>query len=213
MGDFTSKKEKEKNMKYIDTYQKFSKAIVEEHEAVFAQLDMKQLKTFVDAIISAKHIFVHGTGREGISMRGFAMRLAHLGKQAYWLMDDTTIGMHEGDLFIICDGRGDVGIHRRIVQQAAKTGAKIAMITALPEGDLAKNYADYILFVHSTVYMDEKHAKADAPKQHDVVPTEQPMGNQYEQHIYLLMDIIAIILKDEMGLTYDDMEANHRNIE
>jgi 6-phospho-3-hexuloisomerase len=39
------------------------------------------------------------------------------------------------------------------------------------------------------------------------------MGNQYEQHLYLLMDIVAIILKDEMGLTYDDMEGNHRNIE
>ena len=146
-------------MSYINTYQKFAKAIVEEHEAVFAQLDMKQLKTFIDAIIGAKHIFVHGTGREGISMRGFAMRLAHLGKPTYWLMDDTTIGMHQDDLFIICDGRGDVGIHRRIVQQATKTGAKIAMITALPEGNLAKNYADYILFVHSTVYMDEKHAE------------------------------------------------------
>ncbi len=200
-------------MSYIDTYQKFSKIIVAEHEAVFEQLDMKQLKTFVDAVISAKRVFVHGTGREGISMRGFAMRLAHLGKSSYWLMDDTTVGMHEGDLFIVCDGRGDVGVHRRIVQQAAKTGAKIAMITALPEGNLVKSYADYMLFVHSTVYMDEKHAEADAPKQHDTVPTEQPMGNQYEQHIYLLMDIIAIILKDEMKLTYDDMEANHRNIE
>lgn len=200
-------------MSYIDVYQKFAKAIVKEHEAVFGQLDMGQLKEFIDAIAGAKHIFVHGTGREGISMRGFAMRLAHLGKPTYWLMDDTTIGMHEGDLFIISDGRGDVGIHRRIVEQASKTGAKIAMVTALPEGNLAKNFADLILFVHSTVYMDEKHAEPDAPKQHDVVPTEQPMGNQYEQHLYLLMDIIAILVKDALGMTYDEMESNHRNIE
>ena len=146
-------------------------------------------------------------------MRGFAMRLAHLGKPTYWLMDDTTIGMHEGDLFIISDGRGDVGIHRRIVEQASKTGAKIAMVTCLPEGNLARNYADLILFVHSTVYMAETANDPNAPKQHDVVPTVQPMGNQYEQHLYLLMDIIAILLKDEMGMSYEDMEANHRNIE
>lgn len=136
-------------MSYIDTYQKFARAIVLEHDAIFQRLDMGQLKDFIDAIIEAKHVFVHGTGREGISMRGFAMRLAHLGKAAYWLMDDTTIGMHEGDLLIITDGRGDVGIHRRIVQQASKTGAKIAMITGLPEGKLVKTYADLILFVHS----------------------------------------------------------------
>lgn len=200
-------------MGYKETYEKYYKAIVEEQEAVFKQLDMDQLKVFLDTVIEAKHIFVHGTGREGISMRSFAMRLAHLGKPTYWLMDDTTIGMHEGDLFIISDGRGDVGIHRRIVEQASKTGAKIAMLTCLPEGNLAKNFADVILFVHSTVYMGGDCADPNQPKQHDVVPTVQPMGNQYEQHLYLLLDIITILLKDEMGLTYDDMEANHRNIE
>ncbi|MHC1773365.1 MAG: 6-phospho-3-hexuloisomerase [Flexilinea sp.] len=198
---------------YIETYKKLSKAIVNEHEAVFAKLDMGQLKAFIDAIIKANHVFVYGTGREGISMRGFAMRLAHLGKQAYWLWDDTTIGMHEGDLFILADGRGDVGVHRRIVEQASKTGAKIAIVTGLPEGNLVKKYADLFLFVHSTVYLDEHSSGPDAPKQSDVIPTIQPMGNQYEQHLYLLMDIVAIILKDEMGLTYDDMEGNHRNIE
>ena len=174
---------------------------------------MGQLKDFLDAIIAAKHVFVYGTGREGISMRGFAMRLAHLGKPTFWLMDDTTIGMHEGDLFILADGRGDVGIHRRIVEQASASGARIAMITGLPEGYLAKNYADLILFVHSTVYLGDTSKNPDAVKQQDVVPTEQPMGNQFEQHLYLLMDIIAILLKDEMGLTYADMEARHRNVE
>lgn len=200
-------------MNYIETYEKYSQAIIEEHEKVFKMLDMAELKEFMDAIIAAKRVFLHGTGREGISMRSFAMRLAHLGKPAYWLMDDTTVGMHEGDLFIITDGRGDVGIHRRIVSQAAKTGAKIAMLTCLPEGNLAKNYADYILFVHATVYMAEAADDPNAPKQHDVVPTIQPMGNQYEQHLYLLLDIITILLKDEMGLTYEDMEEYHRNIE
>ena len=85
-------------MGYIETYEKYSKAIIEEHEKVFGMLDMGQLKEFLDAVIAAKRIFLHGTGREGISMRSFAMRLAHLGKPAYWLMDDTTVGMKETSL-------------------------------------------------------------------------------------------------------------------
>lgn len=200
-------------MNYIETYKKYSRAIIKEHEKVFGLLDMEQLKAFMDAIINANRIFLHGTGREGISLRSFAMRLAHLGKQAYWLMDDTTVGMHEGDLFLITDGRGDVGIHRRIVGQASKTGAKIAMLTCLPEGNLARNYADYLLFVHATVYMAEAVDDLKSPKQHDVAATIQPMGNQYEQHLYLLLDVITILLKDELGMTYEDMEKNHRNIE
>ena len=141
------------------------------------------------------------------------MRMAHIGKPTYWLFDDTTIGMHEGDLFIITDGRGDVGIHRRIIEQASKTGAKIAFLTCLPEGNLVKNYADLYLFVHATVYMADSLEDPNAPRQHDVVPTMQPMGNQYEQHLYLLFDIISILVKDAMNLSYDDMEGNHRNIE
>jgi 6-phospho-3-hexuloisomerase len=200
-------------MDTAETYRSLTRAIVEEHQKVFEKLDMGQLQAFVDAIAAACHIFVYGSGREGISMRGFAMRLAHLGKPTYWLFDDTTIGMHEGDLFILADGRGDVGIHRYFVKRAHESGAKIAMVTGLPEGNLAKTYADLILFVHSTVYLDEHSMGPDAPRQHDVVPTLQPMGNQFEQHLYLLMDVAAILVKDAMGQSYEDMEARHRNIE
>lgn len=200
-------------MEPIETYRHLTRAIVEEHQKVFEKLDMAQLQAFVGAIASANNIFVHGSGREGISMRGFAMRLSHLGKRAFWLFDDTTIGMHEGDLLILADGRGDVGIHRYFVKRAHESGAKIAMVTGLPEGNLAKAYADLILFVHSTVYLDEYSMGPDAPRQHDVVPTVQPMGNQFEQHLYLLMDVVAILVKDALGQSYADMEARHRNIE
>lgn len=196
-----------------DTYRRMTRAIIAEHEQVFEKLDMAQLKTFLDAIVKARNIFVYGSGREGISMRGFAMRLAHLGKPTYWLFDDTTIGMHEGDLLILADGRGDVGIHRYFVKRAHESGAAIAVITGLPEGQLAKEYADVVLYVHATVYLDEGAMGPGAPRQQDVVPTLQPMGNQFEQHLYLLMDVVAILLKDEMGLSYADMEARHRNIE
>lgn len=192
---------------YIENYKKYTQAIIDEQAAVFKLLDMDQLKAFMDAIIAAKHVFIHGTGREGISMRGFAMRLAHLGKQTYWLMDDTTIGMHEGDLLIMGDGGGNLGIHRPIVENAAKTGAKIAFVTTSPEGDLVKKYADVVLFIHSTSFIH------NGSKDDVLVPTIQPMGNQFEQQIYLLMDVVSILLKDEMHLTYEDMEGNHRNIE
>lgn len=84
---------------------------------------------------------------------------------------------------------------------------------SLPEGGNVKNFADFVFYIPAAVYMGKDSDDPDAPKQYDVVPTIQPMGNLYEQHLYLLMDIVSILLKDEMGLTYDDMEANHRNIE
>lgn len=205
--------EREPNMSYIDTYREMYKAVVEEHEKVFEMLDMDQLKTFVDAIVAAKRIFITGGGREGISCRGFAMRLAHLGKPAYWLWDDTTIAMGEGDLFIISEGNGNVGMFKYILDRAKRTGAKIAMLTGLPEAESVVKYADIVLFIHSTVYMGDTANQPGAVRQHDVVPTKQPMGNQYEQHLYMLLDIIAILVKDATGQSYADMEARHRNVE
>lgn len=198
---------------YKGTYQVMYQAMMEEHRQVFERLDMSELKVFIDAIVGANRIFVMGGGREGISCRSFAMRLAHLGKQTHWIWDDTTVAMGNGDLFIVSEGNGNVGMFAYVLEQASKTGAKIAMLTGLPEAEQVKKYADLVLFIRSTVYMGETANKPGALKQHDVVPTLQPMGNQYEQHLYMLLDIIAVLVKDEMGQTFEDMKARHRNIE
>lgn len=200
-------------MGYIETYREMYEAALTEHRKVFEKLDMAELKQFVDAIVSANKIFVMGGGREGISCKGFAMRLAHLGKQVHWIWDDTAVAMGKGDLFIVSEGGGDVGMFRYVLEKASHTGAKIAMLTGLPEAYSVKKYADVVLFIHSTVYMGDAGKLPGALKQHDVVPTVQPMGNQYEQHLYMLLDIIAILVKDATAQSYDDMEARHRNIE
>ena len=46
-----------------------------------------------------------------------------------------------------------------------------------------------------------------------MIPTVQMMGNQYEQHLYMLCDVIIMLLVEDLGLTYDDLEARHRNVE
>jgi 6-phospho-3-hexuloisomerase len=197
-------------MDYQGEYEKMTGAIVEEHRQVFKRLDMEQLRVFVEAVARAKRVFVMGGGREGISCRGFAMRLAHLGKEAHWIWDDTAVAMEPGDVFVVSEGCGDVGMFRYVLEKAKHTGAKIAMITGMPEGESARKYADILLFVHATVYMGQA---LNAPKQHDVVPTEQPMGNQFEQHLYLLLDVISLLIMREMGQSYAEMEKRHRNVE
>mgnify|MGYP003104332843 FL=1 len=90
-------------------YRELTAQIAEEHRKVFERLDMQELSEAIAAILNASKIFVYAAGREGISLRGFAMRLAHLGKQVQWLFDDTTVGIEEGDLYITSEGSGEVG--------------------------------------------------------------------------------------------------------
>ena len=115
--------------KYTELYQ----TLLKEHKEVFEKQDVEELSKFMDLICKADRIFLMGVGREGISTRGFAMRLMHLGKETHWIWDDTTPGMHPGDLFIATNGSGAIGHITYVVEQAKKAGATVAVVTGSPK--------------------------------------------------------------------------------
>lgn len=191
-------------MDYKDNYQRMTKEIVEEHRKVFELLNMAELRQALDAIVAADNIFVYGAGREGISLRAFAMRLAHLGKTVHWLFDDTAIGIKKGDLYITSEGSGEIGSFEYYLKKVKAAGGNILSFTGNPDGRHMKDFVDYVVFVRSTAYLAYRT---------DVVPTIQMMGNQYEQHLYMLCDVMIMLLVEELGLAYNDLEIRHRNVE
>lgn len=190
-------------MTFAERYHHYVTTIIKEHQAVFDAQDMDELLDFIGAIMEAGRVFVVGAGREGIAARSFAMRIMHLGKEAYWLWDDTTPGMREGGLFLAVDGSGSIGHIDYLIGQALHTGAKVGVITGAPKEPIPQS-ADYVLFVPAAVYKGRDSR---------VVKSEQPMGNLFEQHLFLLFDIMVMLLREEMGLSYEQMESRHRNIE
>ena len=184
-------------------YEELYNTVLEEHRKVFAAQDVDELKRFLSAIIAANRIFVMGVGREGIAARAFSMRLMHLGKEVHWIWDDTTPGMAKGDLFIAVNGSGKIGHIHYVVEQAKATGATIAVVTGTPK-EKTPALADYVLFVPACVFngTDER-----------CVPSVQPMGALFEQHCFLLYDIIIVMLEEQMQLDHAAMESRHRNIE
>jgi 6-phospho-3-hexuloisomerase len=185
-----------------EAYTKLWTAIVEEHRRVFERQDCEQLAGLIDVIGKTKRVFVIGVGREGIAARSFSMRLMHLGKEVHWIWDDTTPGMSKDDLFIAVNGSGNIGHINYVLGQAKRAGAAIALVTGSPSGDAAQ-FADYCLFVPAAVYNGRD----------PVVESIQPMGNLFEQHCFMLFDIIVMILEKQLELSHDDMAARHRNIE
>lgn len=190
-------------MSFKEEYQKLSETILEEHRKVFAKQDLEELREFMDLIKDYDRIFLMGVGREGIATQSFAMRLMHLGKDSHWIWDDTTPGMGEGDLFIVTNGSGKIGHIHYVAKEAKKTGATVAVVTGSPQEKCPK-IADFVLFVPAFVYngTDDR-----------VVPSIQPMGNLFEQHLFLLFDMIIMMLEEELELSHEEMSARHRNIE
>jgi 6-phospho-3-hexuloisomerase len=178
------------------------KTITLELEKVFDKIDDSQVAAFIEAIRNAKRIILIGAGREGLATRAFTMRLMHLGLDAHWIWDDTTPSIGQGDLLIATSGSGEIGHIHYVVETAKKQGAGIALVTGDPHKRTAE-IADLIIFVPASVYLGTA----------DVVPSVQPMGNLFEQTLLITFDMIIMILRDRLGITPEDMEKMHRNLE
>ena len=189
-------------MKFDAVYTRIAKQVLEEHSQVFDKQDLDGFEKFIDVIQHHQRIFVMGVGREGIAARGFAMRLMHLGKEVHWIWDDTTPGISADDLFVAVNGSGNIGHINYVLEAARRTEAHILVVTGSPSGK-ASSLATSTLFVPASVY------NGCDP----VVPSVQPMGNLFEQHLFMLFDIAEIILESRLKLSHEEMSARHRNVE
>ncbi|MGE5615000.1 MAG: SIS domain-containing protein [Bacillota bacterium] len=180
------------------------KTILKEHEQVFERIDQNQLRDFIETIKKHDRIFLIGVGREGLATRSFAMRLMHMGKEVHWIWDDTTPGISPGDLMIATLGDGQIGHIHYVCERAKEAGGFLYVVTGSPSGKTAKTLADKVFFVPAAVYRGKG----------DVVPSIQPMGNLFEQCLWITFDmIIMTIVKEIPGLSFEKMSARHRNIE
>lgn len=190
----------------MQEFQKLSKCALDELTKVFEKIDEKEVRLLLDQIKSADRIFLLGAGREGLSTRAFAMRLMHLGKNAHWIWEDTTPAVQKDDLFICACGSADVSHENTICKNAKNAGAHLLLVTPSAEGFLL-SIADSVVRVPAMAYKAVYHSEEE------YVPTDQMMGNQFEQALFVFFDVIVMMLKDEMGLSNEDMEKRHRNVE
>lgn len=184
-------------------YKKLYEDILQEHRRVYESLDEKDLYRFIDTVKKHDRIFLIGVGREGMATRAFAMRLMHMGKEIHWIWDDTTPSINKGDLLIATLGDGEIGHIRYICQKAKENDGYIYMITGSKSGSAVKELADDVLFVPASVYRGRDK----------VVESIQPMGNLFEQTLFIVLDMAVMMIVDSCDLTFEDMSKRHRNVE
>lgn len=189
-----------------DRFSELSSAALKELQQVFGKMCDQDIRPLLDCIREAPRIFLLGAGREGLSVREFAMRLMHLGKETHWVWDDTTPAVCPGDLFICACGSADVSHENIICDNAKREGAKLVLITPSAEGHLLE-IADTIIRIPAMAYKAVYHSEEE------FVPTVQLMGNQFEQALLVFFDVVVMILKEEMQIQNEEMEKRHRNVE
>ena len=160
------------------------------------------IEGFIAAISSAKRVALHGLGREGLQMRGLAMRLFHLGIDAHVVGDMTTPPLGAGDLLIVSAGPGDFTTIEALMNIAKAAGAKTAVVTAQASGGAARR-ADLVLHIPAQTMANDQAGKLSA----------LPMGSLFEVAMMLVFELVVLKLRDRIGETPETMRARHTNLE
>jgi 6-phospho-3-hexuloisomerase len=171
-------------------------------ERVVDKLDPTAFESFAQAIAGAKTIALHGLGREGLQMKGLAMRLFHLGLDAHVVGEMTTPPVGKGDLLICSAGPGDFATIAALMNIAKQAGAKTAIVTAQPASKLARS-ADHVLHIPAQTMADDQGAKASV----------LPMGSLFELSQLLVFELLVLRLRDIKGETALTMRKRHTNLE
>ena len=176
---------------------------LEELGAVADRIDDEAVDEACRMIAAAHRIGVFGGGREGLQIKGFAMRLFHLGLDVAVVGDMTMPALGEGDLFVVTVGPGEISTALALIGVAKAAGAKILFLTAQPESRGAA-MADAVLTIPAQTMADDQGPAATSVL---------PMGSLYEGALFLVFEIMVLKIRDILGVTPETMRANHTNME
>ncbi|TFE00214.1 6-phospho-3-hexuloisomerase [Jeotgalibacillus sp. R-1-5s-1] len=175
--------------------------IVDELNQSTGQISNQDVQHLADQILASDKVFVTGAGRSGLMGKAFAMRLMHMGIDAYVVGETVTANLEEGDLLVIGTGSGETSSLIPVVQKAKKLNGIVAAVTVTPDSTIGA-LAD--------VAVKLPGAKKD---QEDEKQTIQPMGSLFEQTLLLFYDAVILSIMDQRGLDSNQMYGKHANLE
>jgi len=174
--------------------------ILGEVRGVLAQVDAAATERLLDAVGSARRVYVAGEGRSGLVARTFAMRLVHLGATAYVCSETITPAIGKGDLCVACSGSGETPITCHRAEQSHRVGATVAAIVGAP-GTTLGSHADIEVVLPAPSKTSRR------------VPSRQFGATLFEQALLLYLDAVVLLLQERTGASQESMAAKHANLE
>ncbi len=180
-------------------YQELVKKVVAENNEVLNRVNPEDVHKLMDYISAAKQIQLFSMGRCQLSVRGFAMRLAHMGFPTHVVYDTVTPAIGPGDLLIGHCSANNVELN--VIQQAKKAGAKVVVITPCLDTPQAK-LADFVVNLPGQIF--------GLPNE---VVSIQPMASLLEHALLLFTDIVVMMLIERKNISMKEMQLRHTNLE
>ncbi|WP_077622680.1 6-phospho-3-hexuloisomerase [Sediminibacillus massiliensis] len=180
----------------------YLKTIINELDMGASILSEQEAEQLVEDILSAEKVFVAGGGRSGFAAKSFAMRMIHVGLDAYVVGETVTPNYEDSDLLIICSGSGETKGLVSIAEKAKNIGGKIVSVTTSPDSTIA-GLADSVIQMPGS----------PKDQSNNTYQTIQPMGSLFEQTLLLFFDAVILRFMERKGLDSHKMYGRHANLE
>lgn len=179
------------------------KIALDELGGVLGRVDEGRIDAACKMLADAGQIVVYGCGREALQVKGFAMRLYHLGLPVSVVGDMNTPPLGPHDVFLASSGPGETSTVLTLMQVAHDAGAANLLLTAQPESSAAKR-ADFTLLIPAQTMANDQGSQKTSVL---------PMGSVFEGALFLLFEVMVLKLKSLTGASPEAMRARHTNME
>jgi len=177
--------------------------ILEELQKVASESSEKDYLDFLNLLQRDKtKIVCTGAGRVGLALRGFTMRLNHLGIESYFLGDTVVANTGPGDVLIVGSGSGETSSILNVVKIAKDKGLKVGLVTATEISSMAE-------IADATVVLKTPNKKSTDTSLKSI----QPMTTLFEQSLGIFLDATVLNLMKKFDETSEDMWKRHNVIE
>lgn len=197
---FIRERSRKREMSEKNIAKGYTSAILTELENCLGEVDPQGIQEVLDAIGPDVRVFCDGAGRSRLQMQAFAMRLIQMGFDAKIVGEPTAPAITQKDLLFVSSASGQTPTLITHAQRAKEIGARVFLITASSDSELAK-------------ISDSRISLRASSKIQAGTESIQPMGSLFEQSVGILCDIIVLHLMDKYGITGAQMYEKHANLE
>jgi 6-phospho-3-hexuloisomerase len=174
--------------------------ILNEIQSVLVNNEIEDCEEFIAKIVNGQKIVTCGAGRVGHAIRGFCMRLGHMGYHAHHIGDTTVPRIDNDDVLIVASGSGETKTIVDLTTIAKNSGVTILSVTGNPNSTIAK--------------LANLNITIKAPnKVNNTIKSQQPMTTLNEQSLGIFFDAIVLMMIDFCNFDINSLQSRHSLLE
>jgi 6-phospho-3-hexuloisomerase len=190
------------------------KVIAANVQTIADEIDYAEVNSLLSDILSAhqnkKRVFVMGAGRSGLVVKGFAMRLMHLGLNVYVVGETVTPAVETDDLLIVISGSGETKSINEMSALAKAKGTQLTSITSNKDSTLGTISDTTVIIKGRTKVSGMDFMERQVVGSHI---SFAPLGTMFEISTMIFLDGVIAALMEITKKSEEDLKRKHATLE